>query len=132
MEAKRLFYGSPNEIMEFIYSDEKAASIYEIANSIFMLEKIIKKNKKIPKQVLIYIYFNLNDIEIKKITKLLNILISDILLEDIFFIIKNKDFKKRKIDRKFKGCKTICLFSGGVDSTIGIIKSKQKYEDVIG
>jgi 7-cyano-7-deazaguanine synthase in queuosine biosynthesis len=132
MALKNMFYGSKNKIMQFINTNPEAASLYELANSIFMLEKMIKAGNKIPHEVLINVYCDLDYDECKKITRLLNILVSDVLLEDVFFTIQNKKFEKSTITRNFKQCETLCLFSGGIDSTIGIIKSKEAYGDVKG
>jgi len=130
--AKRLFYGSPNRIMQFIESDLKAASIYEIANTIFMLEKRVKDGKPIPKEVILNTYISLTKAETDRISLLLNILVSDVLLENIKFTINFKKIEKKTLKRNFKQCQTICLFSGGVDSTIGILNAKEKYNNIIG
>ncbi len=133
VEWKRIFYASPNESMDFIWFDNKSSSLYSIANSIFMLENIVKSDKKIPRNVLIDIYVDLNEESIKKIEQLLNILILDVLCEDVAFKLNKKELKKQKLKiRKFSKENTLCLFSGGVDSVTGILKSKETFGSVIG
>lgn len=128
---KKLFYSSPNKAIKFIYSNEVALTIYHIANTLFMLEKSIK-SEEVKKTVSIDFFMDLTNEEINKISELLNNLVLDILCEDIRFVFCRKQIKKKKKLPEFKPYETLCLFSGGVDSTLGIIESKKKYSDILG
>lgn len=128
---KKLFYSSSNKDIRFIYSNEIALTLYHIANTIFMLEKSIKAGE-IKKTVSIDFFMDLSDEKIKKLSELLNELVLDVLCEDIKFVFCRKQIKKIKKLPEFKQYETICLFSGGVDSTLGIIESKKKYSEVLG
>jgi 7-cyano-7-deazaguanine synthase in queuosine biosynthesis len=132
MAKKKLFYESPNKIMEFIWSNEISATLYSIANTLFMLEKIIKSGET-RKSVKIDYYTNLSEEEIKKLSNILKNLVLDVLCERVDFkLVKSNLGDKKKIIPSFTNVESICLFSGGVDSTLGILKSKEKYGDVIG
>ncbi|MFH1505999.1 MAG: hypothetical protein ABIE94_03325 [archaeon] len=126
---KNLFVGSPT--MKFIWESEETATLYSIANSIYLLENIIKKGGQFPDVVLVDIYKKIEPSTQIEITKLLNILVEDVLCEEINFELVPKKLPKTKTQKiVFKPCDTICLYSGGVDSSIGILKSKEEYGDV--
>jgi 7-cyano-7-deazaguanine synthase in queuosine biosynthesis len=128
--ASRLFLDSNR--MQFVWKDKKTATLYSIANSIYILENKIKNGENFPKQVIIDIYVNLSPDLIQNIERMLNILVQDVLCEDIKFILNKKNLPKVKDDTKFIECETICLFSGGVDSSIGILETLKKYKKVRG
>ena len=127
-----LFKGSSNKLMRFINSDAKALTLYHIANSVFILESLIKHNKPFPKKVSINYFCELTNREIERLSYLLNTIINEVLLENIEFKFVKSEFKKKKLKLTFDKLDTLCLYSGGVDSTIGIIKTKEKYNDILG
>lgn len=128
---KKIFYGSPNKRMDFIWSNEVAATFYTIANSLFMLEKKIKEGT-FQNTVTIDYFLNLSDEKIKYISNLLNNLVLDVLCEDVKFKLIKKDLKKKTTLPDFKKNETLCLFSGGIDSTLGILECKKHYGSVLG
>ena len=128
---KKLFYSSRDNSVNFIYSDARALTIYHIANTLFMLEKSIKEGSS-KKIVSIDFFMDFTDSEIKKLSEILNNLVLDVLCEDVKFIFCKKKFKKKKKVFEFKNCEAICLFSGGVDSTLGMIESKKEFPQVLG
>jgi 7-cyano-7-deazaguanine synthase in queuosine biosynthesis len=128
--ASRLFSGS--SMMQFVWKDKKTATLYSIANSIYILENKIKSNEEFPKQVIIDVYVDIPPKLSQAIQRMLNILVQDVLCEDIKFDLNKKNLPKVEDDTKFTECETICLFSGGVDSSIGILETLKKYSKVNG
>ncbi len=128
--AGKLFSGS--NMMNFVWRDKKTATLYSIANSIYNLENLIKSKEKFPKNVIIDIYVDIKFGLKKSVEKMLNILVQDVLCEDIKFHLNKKILPKIYHDRKFRECETICLFSGGVDSSIGILEALKEYNKVRG
>ncbi|MBU4348073.1 7-cyano-7-deazaguanine synthase [Patescibacteria group bacterium] len=130
---KNIFYGSPNKLMKFMLRENTIASIYHIANTIFMLEKKIKNNEKIPNPIKINLYVKISEKEKEKICKLLNNLILDVLYHNSNFVLEEKELKVTKpFENKEVKSSVICLFSGGIDSTTGILLSKNIFPDVVG
>ncbi len=120
--------------MKFITLSPVGNTLYFIANSLFMLEKKIKLEEDVPEKVEVDIFIDLED-EIKsKIETLMNLVILDVLCEDVEFKLIKKPIKKTrlKFEELSEEHETICLFSGGIDSTLGISKTKEKYGDVLG
>lgn len=127
-----LFYGSPDRSMKFVLDSPEANSLYYIANSLFELEKIIKKGGTLPEEIIIPYFFNLSKEEVLEIESILNKLLLDVLCKDVRFKLTAGKMKKTRLKFDFEKCDTLCLFSGGVDSTLGILKSKEKYGNVTG
>jgi len=128
-----IFYGSPNKLMRFMSKDKIIASIYHIANTIFMLEKRIKKNEKIPNPIHIEIYVKISKEDKIKISHMLKNLVLDVLYHDSDFILEEKELKiKKPFENNSVKLSTICLYSGGIDSTTGILLSKKIFPDVRG
>lgn len=130
---KKLFYCSSNQSMKFVWIDSVAATLYSIANSLFMLEKKIKAEET-RKTVSIDYYCSLSNEQLKEISILLKNIVLDVLCEDVNFKFTKKVLKKIKMRKKieFPKNETICLFSGGIDSTLGIRESKKKYGAILG
>lgn len=120
--------------MKFIWEDKVAATLYCIANTLFMLEKIIKKGET-RKTVRIDYYCDISQEKLNEISLMLRDLVLDVLCEAIEFIFTKKEINLKPNKNKtpsFQEFETICLFSGGIDSTLGILKSKKRYNNVIG
>ncbi|MEK6927721.1 MAG: 7-cyano-7-deazaguanine synthase [Nanoarchaeota archaeon] len=132
MAKKKIFYGSPNKIMDFMGTSKVSATFYSIANTLFMLEKLIKSGEK-RKSVKIDYYVDLSEEEIKELSNELKNLVLDVLCEEIDFkfVKSNLNINVKNVPNFGKN-DTICLYSGGIDSTLGILKSKEKYGNVIG
>ncbi|MBW2972768.1 7-cyano-7-deazaguanine synthase [Candidatus Woesearchaeota archaeon] len=126
----RLFSGSDR--MAFVWKNAEAATLYSIANSVYILENKIKNEETFPKSLIVDVYIDMGKNTADLVKKMLNILIQDVLCEDIQFILNKKALPNVKGDRKFDSCETICLFSGGIDSSIGILESLAKFKKIIG
>jgi len=127
-----VFYGSPDRFMKSVHLSPVSNTLYSIANSLFMLEKIIKSREDIPEVIEIPYFMDLTEIEIEKICSLMKKAILDVLCEDVDFKFIRKKRKKIRIKFDFKNYNTICLFSGGIDSTLGILTSNKKYDSLAG
>ena len=129
--GNNLFYESQNPEMKFIWSNERTATLYSISNSIFMLEKKIKEGA-CPLIVEISYYCDLSIQDMEEISQLLTKIILDVLCEEVFFEFKRGKISEENAVPSFPKNENICLFSGGIDSTLGILESKKKFGSVLG
>ncbi len=77
-------------------------------------------------------FMDLNEEKIQNITFFLEKLVLDVLCEKISFKFVKKIGKKTRLNFGFEAYETICLFSGGIDSTMGILKSAENYDSILG
>jgi len=129
--AKNLFYGSPNKIMNFVWCNNVSATLYSIANTIFMLEKEIKSGNS-RKSVSIICYVELEEKIEKEILGLIKKLVLEVFYENINFRFVKKQVKKKTKPLSLNSYETLCLYSGGIDSTLGLLESFKEYKKVLG
>ena len=107
--------------------------MFNIASSVFMLEKILKKNRQIYKVSInisekTYKKVNVGFIESNIKDLFLKILLVDV---GVKLIPKKLEFSKTRKKFKFKKSNAICLFSGGVDSFSGLLNVKKKIKKIV-
>lgn len=107
--------------------------IYNTVSIVFNIETAIRKGYNvdhvdIPISKETYIYW-----DIKRIQFELNDLLESVLMRDIEIRFWSQDLNKRRRNTivPFDKVDNICLFSGGVDSSTGIIHSKLHFSDDI-
>src|SRR3989338_2074421 len=108
--------------------------ILRIAYYIFEAEKTIKKNGSLDRLTILLSEDTFANTDLKKLKEILEELILLILVEDVNVEFEKVNDVKGRVKKKceFEKTKTICLFSGGVDSYAGIKIAEKKYEDMLG
>lgn len=107
--------------------------VYNICSIVFNTETAIRMGYSVKNVVIEVSKESYNMWDVKKIENELNELIKLVILVDVKINIISKDTNKGRWKKKikFSKYKGVCLFSGGVDSTTGLIYSLEKYKDTI-
>lgn len=132
-----LNYISPNSEMRFLNDRYliKYKDIIVISSMIFNLETVYRMGGKIENIIIPLSEETYSTCDIKKIRTKLKELLSFVLYADIdikFSITRDAEKFKRDKDIQFEKIENICLFSGGIDSYSGILKSKEQYPSLMG
>ena len=112
-----------------------ARDILRIAYNLFETEKRIKDGEKIAEldlKLSLVTYCTLIETNIEKdFEKIFRDILGKHIKVNIYASSNLKYKKLRKIiyNKKYEN---VCLFSGGVDSFIGLLESKEKYSDLVG
>jgi len=134
-EIKKIIgYTSPNP--EMLILNKKDAylekDILTIASHVFNVEAAIKKGKKVDKVTIPISAQTDTGRDIEKITELLHDLFHYVLIEDIAveFDVQFLTRKKRGRLPQMSSCRTVCLFSGGVDSLSALLNAKKYFGEI--
>jgi 7-cyano-7-deazaguanine synthase in queuosine biosynthesis len=116
------------DIKYFIQRD-----IYNIACSVFILEKIIKKNRFIEKVIIPISPKTYKKINVKSVEDNIQELFVKIIHSEIMVELKEEEpvFTKVRKKSNFAKADAICLFSGGIDSFSGILTAKKEFKKIL-
>lgn len=112
-----------------------ARDILKVGYEVFNFEKDLKNpqntNYELKISLTLPTFINLNN---EKINKILNNLFKEILNKEVNIKVISSHYKFKSTKHKsiFQKSKTICLFSGGVDSFFGIFEAKRLFKDLTG
>ena len=133
---KILFFFSPNQSTNFLrfkpYHLER--DIYKVASIVFNIESAVKWGYNLKEVEIEITNETYAGWDIKLIEQELEELINLILVRNIKIKIIKKDTNKRRWNKKitFTPKNNLCLFSGGVDSTSGILQARKEFRELAG
>lgn len=114
---------------------EICRDILRIGFSIFEAEKLIKDKQEFDNLTIYVSLASFNNIQSTNIEEDLSKIFTGILDKEIQVNIKcasNLNYKKTRKNIKIIKYKSLCLFSGGVDSFVGLMESSKKYNWLSG
>ena len=132
-----LYFISPNHSMRFLNDKNLLLEkdILTFSSVVFNIETIFRMKDSVFEVTIPISEETATRCDLKKIKSETERLLKYVLMNEIIitFNIKTDCSKgKRDYNLNFKKHSTVCLFSGGVDSYSGIIKSKEVYDDLVG
>lgn len=134
---KTLYYTSPNRSMRFLNDRylSRQKDIMLLASTIFNIETIFRMGERLDKVKIPISSETSSACDLNKIKNHLQDLLSFVLYYDIeieFDILHNVNKFKRDKELEFEEIPNICLFSGGIDSYSGILKTKEEFPELLG
>jgi 7-cyano-7-deazaguanine synthase in queuosine biosynthesis len=128
---------SYNEKVRFL--NDKYLSLekdmFVFASVIFNIETVFRMNNKVDEVTIPISDETAANCDLKSIKVEVERLLKFVLMNKViinFEIQEDSTRNKRDYGLDFKKSSTVCLFSGGVDSYSGILKSKEIYKDLVG
>jgi 7-cyano-7-deazaguanine synthase in queuosine biosynthesis len=126
----------PRAIPTFFLRPEvvRSANAMVVADAIFDIEKVFRTGGTVRQGELPLYSAQALRYDLKTLRSLLHDLIVFVLAEDVDLTLSTAKLEtsSRKAAPSFKPSKTVCLFSGGVDSYAGILLAQKKIKNVAG
>ncbi len=109
--------------------------IITIASIVFNIETVFRMGKTVSEVEIPISEQTAHDCNLNVVAREIQELLSFVLVREIsisFRVIEDSTRYKRDKDLQFASCENVCLFSGGIDSLSGIIRSQKELKDVHG
>ncbi len=130
------FYVEPFDPKDKNWKHLHESDLYNVAVAFYELERaLIQDKKKVNRLVIPIAYKTYNRIDRESVSNILNEIALFIFHSDIKFYFKPvKSFKSYQLkltDDEVETYNAVCLFSGGADSFVGVLKTKRQYNKVL-
>jgi 7-cyano-7-deazaguanine synthase in queuosine biosynthesis len=112
----------------------RSANAIVVADSVFEMEKCFRNGRTVRKATVDLYNAKTLGYDLKALSHLLRDLIVFVLAEDLLITLRHVKFggAAKRDASPFASTRTVCLFSGGVDSYAGILLAQQRFRNVAG